>query len=447
MVYTVEVTAPEDTDFANVIACQKVGTDTLSNATLDAVYDTLVAYGAIPGLSFPLRYRVVASDGSVATPGPSQTITLVVGEDTGGNDDGANSFTASLSGTQELPCPVTTAASGSVMASLDGNTLTVSGAFTGLESDFDATVDGGAHLHTGLAGEGGPIAFGLTTSLDGDNRGGSFAGEDNVFELSDEQVATLRAYGIYVNIHTVDNQGGELRGQLVPTSDDYAVASLTGANENPSVSTSALGGVVATLNGDTLTVSGAFNGLQGTIATDLNGGAHIHMGLAGRNGPIIFPLSMEMNADGTGASFPADDNIFILDADEVTAFNNQMLYVNIHSEFSRSGELRGQLLPNATATFYVEMSGHQARPVPINTAGNGKLLINFDGNETITVSGSLDDLASPIATEIDGGGHLHLASPVLPAPLPLSSTSTWTTTARERSCFPIRTPLPSPPSR
>ena len=151
VVYTVEVTAPDDTEFANVIACQKVGTDTMSNATLDAVYDTLVANGAIPGLSIPLRYRVVASDGSVATPGPSRTITLVVGDDSmNGDTTGVNEFTAYLNGSQELPCPVTTTGSGLVTASLDGNTLTVSGSFTGLESDFDPSVaGGGAHLHAG----------------------------------------------------------------------------------------------------------------------------------------------------------------------------------------------------------------------------------------------------------------------------------------------------------
>lgn len=316
-------------------------------------------------------------------------------------------FVAILNGQQELPCPVTTTGFGNVTAELSGNTLTVSGSFSNLEADFDANIAGGAHLHAGMAGSGGPIVFLLDTDVDDDLRGGSFAAQSNTFELTDGQVDTLQAQGLYVNIHTTAHAAGEIRGQLLPSADDYSMAFLTGANENPSVMTPAIGGVAATLSGNTLTVSGSFSNLQGTIATEIQGGAHIHTGLAGRNGPIAFPLTLEINDDQTGAVLPAAGNVFTLSDEQVAALDMQMLYVNIHSEFERSGEIRGQLLPYSVATFYVEASGHQARPVPVNTTGNGKLMLSLFADSTLSVSGSIDDLQSPIATQIQGGGHLH----------------------------------------
>jgi hypothetical protein len=78
LVYTIEITAPEDTMFLDLLACSKVGTDTSSNATINAVYEVLIANGAVVGISVPLRYRVVGSDGSVSTPGGSRTITLMI---------------------------------------------------------------------------------------------------------------------------------------------------------------------------------------------------------------------------------------------------------------------------------------------------------------------------------------------------------------------------------
>lgn len=522
LVYTIEITGTLDPEFEEIVACQKVGTDTISTASFEAIYDTLISFGLVPGFSVDLLYRVVASDGSVATPGGSRSITLVLGEnpcnsieggnlalaaggtefticagdgtpdpfsviltDTVGaeftylvvsdageilgvpanqpfNFDGAgggactlyavshdgtltgatvgasfddlggcfdlsnpivvtrltgedcqsSEFTATLSGLNEMPCPVTTSGIGSLSATLTGNTLTVSGEFSGLASDFDANVAGGAHLHTGMAGQNGGIAFRLASELDTDLRSGRFLAADNVFELTNDQVSTLRARGLYVNIHTLDFGSGELRSQLVPDgADDYKVAYLLGVNEVPSVVTPAGGAVVIERNGSAITLSGSFSGLTGTIATQIAGGAHIHMGIAGRNGPVLFPLNLEISDDMTAATFMADSNIYVLDDDQLAAIDNDMFYVNIHSSAVMSGELRGQVTDMGVSQFYSNPSGHQARPVAINTPGNARLLINLIGDSTITVSGSVGDLLDTVSTAIAGGAHIHLGLP------------------------------------
>ena len=334
---------------------------------------------------------------------------VTVNRVTGGDCPGDNDFTAILSGLNELPCPVTTTGFGDVRATLEGNTLTVTGSFANLTSDFDADVMGGAHIHTGMAGMGGPITYLLDTDLDADSRGGSFAAANNTFELSDDEVETLRARGFYVNIHTEDFGGGELRGQIVPSgADAYRLANLLGVNEVPAVMTPAVGAVIVERTGNTIIVSGGFSGLQGTIATEIAGGAHIHMGIAGRNGPVLIPLSMEISDDMTSATFMAEANTYTLTDDQLAAMANDMLYVNIHSSEVMSGELRGQVAPLGVSQFYSNPSGHQARPMAINTEGNGRLLLSLDEENNLRVSGSVQDLSSAVDESIAGGAHLHL---------------------------------------
>ena len=81
LVYTIEITGTLDPEFEEIVACQKVGADTISTASFEAIYDTLISFGLQPGFTVDLLYRVVASDGSIATPGGSRSITLVLGED------------------------------------------------------------------------------------------------------------------------------------------------------------------------------------------------------------------------------------------------------------------------------------------------------------------------------------------------------------------------------
>lgn len=62
---------------------------------------------------------------------------------------------------------------------------------------------------------------------------------------------------------------------------------LTGANEVPPVTTAATGGGTITVSDDGM-VSGNITtrGVQGTAA-------HIHLGAAGKNGPVVVPLTKD----------------------------------------------------------------------------------------------------------------------------------------------------------
>ncbi|MFQ5570027.1 MAG: Ig-like domain-containing protein [Rhodothermales bacterium] len=166
-------------------------------------------------------------------------------------------FEFSLSGNHEAP-PVATGATGGGIAVLDGSDLRVAGGFNGLESDFNPEIAGGSHLHGAPAGENGSILHGLTPTLDADNRGGTFAAADNTFALSSDDVEKLLDGGIYVNIHTVDQPPGELRGQVLAATNVAPAASVI-------VEPAAGGGIDVT--GDPATVFG----VRWEAAADANG--------------------------------------------------------------------------------------------------------------------------------------------------------------------------------
>lgn len=132
-------------------------------------------------------------------------------------------FTAALSGAEQVP-PVDTDANGTAAATLDdaGTTLTLSGSYTGLSSALQEVGGSAAHIHEAPRGENGPVVVPLTITPDEtDPLSGTFSGTATVGE-GEGQLApeTLAANGYYINIHTVDNPDGELRGQITPTDEE-----------------------------------------------------------------------------------------------------------------------------------------------------------------------------------------------------------------------------------
>jgi hypothetical protein len=119
--------------------------------------------------------------------------------------------TTSLSGANE-PTQVTTTATGTATATLEDGDLTVTGAFSGLQSDLQEVSGSAAHVHQGAAGTHGPIVFNLTITST-DKRNGSFTGSSS---LDDAQQKSFQEGLLYVNVHTVQNPGGEIRGQFRP---------------------------------------------------------------------------------------------------------------------------------------------------------------------------------------------------------------------------------------
>ena len=108
--------------------------------------------------------------------------------------------------------------------------------------------------------------------------------------------------------------------------------SLTGEQEVPAVKTSATGsGMFAVAADNTIAGSVSTKGVTGTAA-------HIHEGAAGKNGPVIIPLTKS----GDTYTVPAGTK---LSAQQMNEFKAGNLYVNVHSDANKGGEIRAQLKP------------------------------------------------------------------------------------------------------
>ena len=106
--------------------------------------------------------------------------------------------------------------------------------------------------------------------------------------------------------------------------------SLTGAEEVPAVSTQAKGsGSFRVADDGTVTGSVTTEGMQGTMA-------HIHQAAKGQNGPVIVPLTK----NGDTYSVPEGKKLTPAQLDALKAGN---LYVNVHSDKNKGGEIRAQL--------------------------------------------------------------------------------------------------------
>ncbi|MBI5056512.1 MAG: CHRD domain-containing protein [Nitrospirae bacterium] len=233
-------------------------------------------------------------------------------------------LSATLSGAQMVP-PVVTTGSGSATLTANTSTRGISGTvtFSGLTGNATA-----AHIHQAPAGSNGGVIAALTGGAGGTS--GTWTIPSGTI-LTVEQFNAFMANGLYFNIHTTTNLDGEIRGQIV-------FAELSGAQEVPAVTTSGSGTYDITVNTGTGEISGTvtFSGLSSNASV-----AHIHQAAAGAVGPVI--VSLEGGAGATSGVWTIPTGT-ILTAEQITAYQANGLYFNVHSTINPSGEIRGQII-------------------------------------------------------------------------------------------------------
>ena len=250
-----------------------------------------------------------------------------------------------LSGAQEVPAVVTTGSgNASVTVSADRSRIDFTVAFAGLSSGTTLS-----HIHIGPPGVSGPVIvnFALapfTSPLTGAATAANFVPQPtrgiNTFA---DAVNAILAGNTYINIHTVNNPTGEIRGALGPAK---LSATLTGAQEVPAVVTAGTG--TANLAFDNLQTQIAFNVAFASLSSGTTL-SHIHISPAGVSGPVIVnfalaPFTSPLTGTATLANFVAQPargiNTF---ADAVNAIMSGNAYVNVHTVNNPAGEIRGQL--------------------------------------------------------------------------------------------------------
>ncbi len=268
----------------------------------------------------------------------------------GGSSDNlttSNLFPAQLTGGQEVP-PVSTLATGTGSFVLNQNKTALT---------YDITVDGlsvggmtSAHFHNAAVG----LNSGSVRDLIGDfvlnntGRGGTATGIWNNFDTPplSNFLTELEAGRIYVNVHTQENPGGEIRAQVVltPPGASGFTAIINGGQEVPPVSTLGTGTGVFVLNAaeTELTFVITVTGLSGGGVT----AAHFHNAPTGSNSAMfVRPLTADFSGNtATGIWRNTDSDP--LTPTLVAALKARQIYVNIHTAANPGGEIRGQVIPN-----------------------------------------------------------------------------------------------------
>ena len=280
-------------------------------------------------------------------------------------------FTAMLDANQETPATMSNA-TGTAWAVLSDKGSMVSYCVTvaGLSSNFSA-----AHFHTGNMGVSGGVVHPITFT--------DSSAVGTWTDVPDSLITRFLNNGLYLNVHTSNNSGGEIRGQLIHQGEILFKASLDGAQEVPPVSTPAQGTAWAVLSSNmkTLSYDVTYANLDSTFTA-----GHIHMGAKGVGGGVVQPLMfMNNNAMGGWSNFP--DSM-------LKNLVKENLYVNVHSMKNLGGEIRGQLELNTGIGFTAHLDANQVTS-PDTSKGVGTGWFNLDEDTLsyrITIAGLTSQL-------------------------------------------------------
>ena len=221
-------------------------------------------------------------------------------------------FTAAADGGRQISNTVVTNATGSA-------TFTVENSVLDYAIDL-ASIDRvtAAHLHAGGVAATGPVLVGL---FSGPTTATGFTGTlvADTVTVADSVLAAMRAGNAYVNVHTVANQLGEIRGQT----------QLVANNVTGLATFSLVGSVLAY----TISVSN----IESVTA------AHIHAGASGATGPILVRLFSGPTTAAGFAGMLVQDSVTVADS-VVTAMRTGGAYVNVHTAENPRGAIRGPIV-------------------------------------------------------------------------------------------------------
>jgi len=292
-----------------------------------------------------------------------------------------------LSGAHSVPVNSSTA-SGHGKLSLDLATSVLS---------YDVTVSGmtatASHIHNAPAGSSGGVVLPFLSV--GPNH---FMGSG---PMSGPVIGELLSNRLYINVHSSAVPAGEVRGQILMPR-HLVAPDMSGANATPPNSSGGSG--EGRLQYEAATHSFSYDikvsGMSGTITA-----AHVHNAPPGSGGPILFGLTQTGPTSFAGNTAPQSPSV-------VSAVLSGDAYINVHSTFAPSGELRDQIhagyLNTDTPAIGVASGGKQTMnwetgsghagefylllgslsgTSPGLPAGGGILPLNFDSYFTLTLGG------------------------------------------------------------
>jgi len=210
---------------------------------------------------------------------------------------------------------------GAMTRSASGASLTWVLTFQGLTGAAVA-----AHIHTGAPGAAGPVVVPLCGPCQSPATGTA--------AIDAALLTAIESGQAYVNVHTPTNRAGEIRAQLATVSAATAALSARQEVPRPRGAGRARGtfAVTATKEGGSATIAWrlAFSRLTGRAIA-----AHIHVGRAGRAGPVAVPLCGPCRSGARGTATVSGATLAALQAGRA--------YVNVHTRRNPGGEIRAQI--------------------------------------------------------------------------------------------------------
>jgi len=239
------------------------------------------------------------------------------------NVDNNPSFAVSLSPTQLMPRPASTASGTATLAA-----KLASGALSG-KLTLSGMVATAVTLNEAFAGNSGAPLLTL--------RAGAGSGEWDLpggALLSLEQVAALLQGKLYLIAASAAHPGGEVRGQITPAAVMVSFAGLDGAQEVPPVSIAATGSAAVTVDSSagTLTVHLHAAGVDDAMA------AAVDTGAMGTTGAKLAPLTRDPVDPGHWST-----ELAAVSAPDIANFVASRWYVNLATPAQPAGAIRGQI--------------------------------------------------------------------------------------------------------
>ncbi len=294
------------------------------------------------------------------------------------------------------------------------------GQFVSSEVTFDVNYTGfaegtqftGMHIHTGSAGTNGPVTIntGLTRAqnmMAGAGGAGSLRYVADVNMGAQNSVNTvLNIWGdpgtAYLNLHSVANPGGEIRGQLRRTERIEFTTQMSPLNEVPALTNlnaSATGSFEANLlrraDGTAMSALGVFNVNYRFPGETRFTGLHIHTGAAGANGPVTIDSGIRGAAPVVSAGA---GNIYrtamVASETQVASLNRILMnpanqYLNLHTTANPGGAVRAQLTAANDARPEVEIVISAVSDVDLRTTAPGGLATIY-GTNLALLAGNLE---------------------------------------------------------
>lgn len=365
-----------------------------------------------PSTSTPTVGAGTATVTATATNVPTATATPTV---SGGDVEPPIQFLAALDGDQEVP-PVAGLAAGTASFTLSSDRSEIT--FVVNVEGIEVSEITQSHLHVAPAGFNGPVVVNLTGAPSSLPLEGTVTADDLVPNAGvgvvtwDDLIEAMLAGDVYVNVHTMGNPAGEIRGQLRgPT---RFAASLSGDQEVPPV-IGMPGGTVALAAGTAAFAANAAEteivyvvNVEGIDAAEITQ-AHLHVAPAGENGPpVVFltgarPITLPISGTLTDASILPNDVGVATIADLVAAMEAGNVYVNVHTMDHPDGEIRGQI--DAAVLLAAALDGEQeVGPVETDATGKGQVVVSAD-RRSLRFALSVFDLPVDQITQ----AHIHVA--------------------------------------